>query len=49
MLTQRMVENIFATHLDDWPALLRALWETGKEFQDGKVQSLSKTNPQAPL
>ena len=47
-LTQRMVENIFATHLDDWPALLRALWETGKEFQEGKVQSLPKTTALAP-
>jgi len=49
MLTQRMVENIFATHLDDWPALLRALWETGKEFQEGKLQPLPKITAQDPL
>ncbi len=39
-LTYRMVENIAATYLDDWPALLRSLRETGKEFQQGKVASL---------
>jgi hypothetical protein len=38
-LTRRMVENIFASHLDDWPALLRALRETGEEFRQGKVAS----------
>lgn len=36
-LTLRMVENIFATHLEDWPAVLRALQETGEEFKLGKV------------
>ena len=39
-LTYRMVENIAATYLDDWPALLRSLRETGKEFQQGKVSAL---------
>jgi hypothetical protein len=39
-LTYRMVENIAATFLDDWPALLRSLRETGKEFQQGKVAAL---------
>jgi len=39
-LTHRMVEKIFATHLEDWPALLRALRETGEEFRQGKVASL---------
>jgi len=39
-LTYRMVENISATYLDDWPALLRSLRETGKEFQQGKVASI---------
>ena len=48
-LTQRMVENIFATHLDDWPALLRALRETGKEFREGKLESLTKTSALSPL
>jgi len=39
-LTYRMVENIAATYLDDWPALLRSLRITGKEFEQGKVASL---------
>ncbi|MBI4464843.1 MAG: hypothetical protein HY647_09090, partial [Acidobacteria bacterium] len=39
-LTQRMAEKIFASHLEDWPALLRALRETGEEFRLGKIASL---------
>ncbi|TAM82270.1 MAG: hypothetical protein EPN47_09900 [Acidobacteria bacterium] len=39
-LTYRMVENIAATYLDDWAALLRSLRATGEEFQQGKVVSL---------
>jgi hypothetical protein len=35
-LTRHMVANIFATYVDDWPALLRALHETGEEFRQGK-------------
>jgi hypothetical protein len=31
-----MVEKIFATDLEDWPALLRAARETGDEFRLGK-------------
>jgi hypothetical protein len=33
VLTHRMVEKIFATHLEDWPAVLRAMRETGEEFR----------------
>jgi hypothetical protein len=36
-LTRRMVVNIFGSNIDDWPALSRAMWETGKEFQEGKI------------
>ncbi len=36
-LTRRMIANIFASNIDDWPALLRALEETGDEFRDGKI------------
>jgi hypothetical protein len=36
-LTHRMVEKIFATDLEDWPALLRAERETGEEFRRGKI------------
>jgi len=39
-LTHRMVENIFATDPEDWPALLRALRQTGEEFQHGKLPLL---------
>jgi hypothetical protein len=41
-LTYRMVENIFATDFEDWPAMLRAMRETGDEFRRGKISSLSK-------
>lgn len=36
-LTHRMVANIFATYVDDWPALMRAMEETGSEFKQGKL------------
>ena len=36
-LTRRMVEKIFATDFEDWPALLRAMRETGDEFRQGKI------------
>jgi hypothetical protein len=32
-LTQRMIANIFATDVEDWPALLRAMQQTGEEFR----------------
>ncbi|MGH9444555.1 MAG: hypothetical protein ACRD3O_02295 [Terriglobia bacterium] len=38
-LTRRMLANIFATDLEDRPALLRALRETGEEFRRGKFSS----------
>jgi hypothetical protein len=41
-LTHRMVEKIFATDFQDWPALLRATRETGEEFRQGKVATLSE-------
>jgi hypothetical protein len=41
-LTHRMVEKLFATNLDDWPAILRAMQETGEEFRSGKLASLPK-------
>ncbi|HXN25038.1 MAG TPA: hypothetical protein VOA41_20075 [Candidatus Dormibacteraeota bacterium] len=39
-LTHRMIEKIFATDLEDWPALLRAERDTGDEFRQGKIASL---------
>jgi hypothetical protein len=39
-LTRLMVGKIFATDFEDWPALLRALHETGKDFREGKLTQL---------
>jgi hypothetical protein len=36
-LTRRMVTNISATSIDDWPALERAMQQTGEEFREGKI------------
>ncbi len=36
-LTRHMVSNIFASNIDDWPALLRAMEQTGEEFRQGKI------------
>jgi hypothetical protein len=36
-LTRNMVANIFASNIDDWPALLRAMEQTGDEFRNGKI------------
>jgi len=43
-LTRRMVEKIFATDFEDWPALLRAMHEAGEDFRQGKLGS----NPAHP-
>ncbi len=36
-LTRQMVANISATSIDDWPALQRAMDQTGEEFMQGKI------------
>jgi hypothetical protein len=36
-LTRHMVSNIFASNIDDWPALLRAMETTGDDFRHGKI------------
>jgi hypothetical protein len=36
-LTRDMVANIFATDIEDWLALVRAMRETGEEFRQGKI------------
>jgi hypothetical protein len=36
-LTRHMVANIFATDIEDWLALTRAMKETGAEFRQGKI------------
>jgi hypothetical protein len=36
-LTRRMIMNIFATDLQDRPAVLRATRATGEEFRQNKI------------
>jgi len=43
VLTRRMVEKIFATDFEDWPAILRAMRETGEEFRQGKIAGFPAT------
>jgi hypothetical protein len=41
-----MTAKIFATELEDWPALERAMRETGEEFRQSKnknAQSVAKS------
>lgn len=47
-LTRSMVEKIFATDLEDWPALLRAMHETGEDFRNGKITSLTSAGAARP-
>ncbi len=47
-LTRHMVEKIFATDFEDWPALLRAMHETGEDFQKGRLASLTSANASGP-
>ncbi len=41
-LTRRMIEKLSATTLEDWPALSRAMRETGEDFRAGKIAALPK-------
>jgi hypothetical protein len=40
VLTRHMIANIYATDLDDWPAVLRALHQTGEDFRQGKIAAI---------
>lgn len=40
-LTRQMIVNIFATNIDDWPALNRAMIQTGEEFKQGRLTVLA--------
>jgi hypothetical protein len=42
-LTHYMAGRIFGSHLEDSPALLRAMKETGDDFRQGKIASLPKS------
>ena len=48
-LTHRMVEQTFASNLEDWTAVLRAMRETGVEFREGKIAALPRNSPAAGL
>jgi hypothetical protein len=41
-LTRRMIEKVAATNLEDWPAIFRAMQETGQEFRAGKIGAVPK-------
>jgi hypothetical protein len=47
-LTMHMVEKTFATDFEDWPAILRALRETGDDYRQGKIASLTATQAPQP-
>ena len=42
-LTRNMIANVFASNIDDWPALLRAMEETGNEFRRGNIAQKAAT------
>jgi hypothetical protein len=44
-LTRQMVANISATSIDDWPALLRAMQQTGEAFREGKINIHTASPP----
>ncbi len=41
-LTLHMTARIFATDIEDWPAVLRAMQETGEQFRQGKLAALPR-------
>jgi hypothetical protein len=43
-LSRNAIAKIFATEPEDWPAMLRAMQETGDEFRKGKIAALSVVN-----
>ena len=43
-LTRLMVEKIFATDFEDWPAILRAMHEAGDDFRAGKLASPARVS-----
>jgi hypothetical protein len=51
-LTRQLVSKIFATDLEDWPAVLRAMHETGdqlKKSRAGEATAASSATPAAPM
>jgi hypothetical protein len=43
-LSRHAIAKIFATEPEDWPAILRAVQETGTEFRQGKIAALPTGN-----
>jgi hypothetical protein len=43
-LSRHAIAKIFATEPEDWPAILRAVQETGEEFRQGKIAALPTAN-----
>ena len=41
-LTRNMVSNIFATTIDDWPAILRAMEKTGDQFRQAGLPCMAQ-------
>ena len=39
--TQQSIEHIFATHLDDWPALLRSIRVVGERYRETRRAAIS--------
>ncbi len=48
-MTRRMTAKIFATDLEDWPAMLRAMQETGEELRQGKITLLPVSSASTSL
>jgi hypothetical protein len=48
-LTRQMIVNIFATNIDDWPALLRAMHETGEDFRQGRIAVQAADGVRGPI
>ena len=47
-LTRQLVSKIFATDLEDWPAVLRAMHQTGDELKKGKAAAPATADATAP-
>jgi len=41
-LTRVMIGKVFASDMEDWPAVMRAMREAGEDLQQGKIASLRK-------
>jgi hypothetical protein len=44
-LNRQMIANIFATDIEDRPALLRAMEQTGREFLNGRIAAQTAGSP----